>query len=78
MGHFVTRAHPTEQNGVLVSWCKLKKEVWIHLTLGLEMVTMVIGFENVPTPSYGQMYKLSIENSILQGVLYNVLIGQNS
>jgi len=42
------------------------------------MVTIVIGFENVPTPSYGQMYKLSIENSILQGLLYNVLIGQNS
>ncbi len=77
-GHFVIGAHPTEQNGVPVCWCKLKKEVWVHLTLGLEMVTIVIGFENVPTPSYGQMYKLSIENSILQGILYNVLIGQNS
>ncbi len=51
--------------------------MWVHLTLGLEMVIIVIGFENVPAPSYGQMYKLSIENSILQGVLYNVLIGQN-
>jgi hypothetical protein len=52
--------------------------VWVHLTLGLEMVALIIGFENVLAPNDGQIYKLSIENSILQGILYNVLMAQNS
>lgn len=70
VGHFVI--------GVIVCWCKPRKEAWVHLTLGLEMVAIVIKFENVLAPSYGQMYKLSIKNSVLQSILYNVLIGQNS
>jgi hypothetical protein len=78
VGHFVTGAHSIKRNGILVCWCKPRKEAWVHLTLGLEMVATIIGFGNVLASSYGQIYKLSTENSILLGILYNVLIGQNS
>jgi hypothetical protein len=42
-----------------------------------KMTDTIIRFE-VPTFGYNQMYKLSTKNFVLQGAIYNMLIGQHS
>ncbi len=75
--HYCAKAHPIKWNGkIIVNYYQLGKDNWIRFTLTLDTNVFVVRYELVLEPRFGRVYHIKNAKSMIEGIMYNVLIGQ--